>query len=540
MGPDWLAARATLAGRRSGRFVAGTVATFGVVMAVFFFVPMGSGSRATPASGGRDDTTSLLRRADSLHRAMARADSQYTAAIRASASIAAGSVGLTPVQRTKRDSLQFLATNLDGLIARAESAPVSASYRALVAAFALHGDTRTAKLIDSLNTLEAHIGLMRQGAGDPAYAALGARMNDVGVAIHAAAVHRRESLTRALSQFNTPSGGNAAPADTAAARAARDRARAGAIAGDSLLIVARGRNEAADRRSRAASDRANRRVPINALLFAAMVIVALVGFSFKLVAEVKSPTLAAPREAERVANAPVVAIVHETDREPRIGGSDPFRILYLGLTATGTRARTAVVTGDDRAVVATVAGRLALAAAVDERATLVVDTDAEGSAVAAYYGQRPDPGFSDVLAGVRPLREVTRRISAGDGLSISVIPGGTVRADTPGRENRESAEADFARFRAEYDFSVIVAPSESSLALAASFVEKAVVLLCVQVGHTPLSRLQAHAERIRGSGAILHGLAVWAAELPRLPERRELMMAKATATLARDPTPEGQ
>src|ERR1019366_8430412 len=227
-----------------------------------------------------------------------------------------------------------LAAELDGLIARAESAPVSASYRALVAAFALHGDTRTAKLIDSLNALEKRMARMPTNAADPAYAALGARMNDVGMAIRAAAGHRRESLARALSEFNAAPGRKVVSTDTAATRAARDRAHAAAIAGDSLLMAARGRNETADRSAHAAIERANRRVPIYALLFAAMVLVVLAGFSFKLFAEVSRPTLATPREAERVTGVPVRAIVREADREPHIGGIDPFRMLYLGLTAT--------------------------------------------------------------------------------------------------------------------------------------------------------------------------------------------------------------
>ena len=537
--PDWLGARALLAVRRSARFALGTVAIFGAVMVVLLFVPKGRGSRGAVASAVQEDTVSLLLRADSLHRAAARADSEHSAAVRGSQDPAGGTAGLTPSQRTKRDSLLFLTTELDGLIARAESAPVSASYHALVAAVALHGDTRTPRLIDSLDALEKRLALLSKNAADPTYAALGARMNDVGMAIRSAAVHRRESLTRVLAEFNAPPGRNTAPQDTAATHAVRDRTRAAAIAGDSLLFAARGRNEAVVRSARTASKRADRRVPINALLLAATVIVVVAGFSFKLVAEVNHPTLATPREAERVAGVPVRTVVRENDREPRIGGIDPFRMLYLGLTATGTRARTAVVTGDDRAIVTTIAGRLALAAAADERATLVMDADAEGSSVAAYYGQRPEPGLSDALAGARSLRDVTRQIEAGDGLSISVIPGGAIRAEEPNLAARESAHAEFVRFRPAFDFCVIVAPSESSLALACSLVEKPVTLLCVQVGTTGLLRLQAHAARIRDSAAALHGLVVWDAELPHLAPRSELM-TKATATLGRRPTPEEQ
>ena len=528
-----------LAGRRSGRFAVGTVATFVVAMVVFLFVPKGGGSRAATKPAAREDTASLLLHVDSLHRAAAGTDSQFAAAVRASGDLAGASIGLTPLQRTKRDSLLFLATELDGLIAQTESAPTPASYRALVAAAALHGDTRTARLIDSLGALEKRGALTPSGATDPAVAEINARMDDVGLAIRAAAGHRRESLARSLSEFEIPPKGHTESVDTVALRAARDRARLAAVAGDSLLNAVRVRNGAAGRNAGAATEGQGRRVPTTAFLTVAMVLVLLAGFSSNLVKEVKRPTVATPNEAERFSGAPVRVAVRDTDREPHIGGIDPFRMLYLALTATGTRARTVVVTGGDRAVAATVAGRLALAAAADGRTTLVVDADAEGSSVAGYYGQRPEPGFSDFLAGVRSLRDITGPIRAGDGVSIDVIPGGALRTDEPGRPAGASARGEFERFRSEHDFSVVVAPSEPSLSLVRSLVEKPVVLLCVTVGRTEISQLQGDTARIRETGATLHGLAVWVAELPRLPSRSELM-GRATATRERRPIPEGQ
>jgi Mrp family chromosome partitioning ATPase len=342
-----------------------------------------------------------------------------------------------------------------------------------------------------------------------------------------------------MSAFDAGASGNTAPIDTAGPRLVRDNARAAAAASDSALSMARRRNAASDQAVLTAKAQASRRVPPVAMLFAAMVLAMIAGFSFNLSVEISRPTLATPREAERVAHVPILAVARDADRVPRIGGIDPFRMLYLGLTATGTRTRTVAVSGDDRAVVATVAGRLSLAAAADARATLVVDADAEGSPVAGYYGESPEPGFSDALAGVRLWREVTRPIGASDGLSIDVIPGGAIRAEEPDGATKESARAEFARFRSEYDFCVIVAPSESSLALACSLVEKPVTVLCAEIGRTGLSRLQADATRIRESGAVLHGLAVWDAELPHLAPRSELM-AKTMAARARRPTPEGQ
>lgn len=538
---EWLGARAALAGQRSGRLAIGAIATFIVVVVVLFFVPVKSETqRKTAIPAVRTDTAVLLLRADSAHRAAAHADSQYTATVLASEYLGGEPTGLTPLQRSKRDSLQLLAGELDALLARATNAPISESYRALAAAAALHGDTRSARLTDSLTALEGRrSALAPTGGTDAPYSDLTTKVNEVGIAIRDAGVRRRASLARSISEVDATTAGAVAPIDTTAPRVARDNARAAAATIDSALAAARRGNAAAEQSAAVEAVQASRHVPPVAMLFAAMVLAMIAGFSLNLSAEIRNPSLAAPREAERIARAPILAVARDSDRVPRIGGIDPFRMLYLGLTATGTRTRTVAVTGDNRAVVATVAGRLALAAAADARATLVVDVDAEGSSVAGYYGERPEPGFSDALVGVRLWREVTRPIGASDGLSIDVTPGGAIRSEQPDVATKESARSEFARFRSEYDFCVMVAPSAASLVLACSLVEKPVTVLCAEIGRTALERLESDAAHVRDSGAQLHGLAIWDAELPELPQRSELM-TKNLAARVRRPTQEEQ
>ena len=479
-------------------------------------------------------------RSDSAHRRAAHADSQYSSTIFAAEYLGGDPASLSPVQRAKHDSLQLLATELDALIARAASAPLPEAYRALAAASALHGDTRATKFTDSLDALErVRAALSPTSGADLPHADVTASVNDVGAAIRDIAVRRRASLARTIADFDAAANGNAAPIDTTKPRIARDSARAASSAADSVLDAGRKLNAAADQRAAAAREKETRRVPPVAMLFAAMVLAMIAGFSFNLSAEIRKPTLASPREAERVARASILAVARDADRVPRIGGIDPFRMLYLGLTATGTRTRTVVISGDDRAVVATVAGRVALAAAADARATLVADLDAEGSAVAGYYGEPPEPGFSDALAGVRLWREVTRPIGASDGLSIDIIAAGAIRSEQQDRAAIATARDEFARFRSEYDFCVIVAPSERSLALACSLVDKPVTVLCAEIGRTPVATLHADATAVRSSGAKLHGLAIWDAELPQLATRGQLM-TKAMSARARRPTPEGK
>jgi Mrp family chromosome partitioning ATPase len=198
-------------------------------------------------------------------------------------------------------------------------------------------------------------------------------------------------------------------------------------------------------------------------------------------------------------------------------------MLYLGLTATGTRTRTVAISGDDRAVAATVSGRLARAAATDARATLLVDADAEGSSLAGYYNEPPEPGFSDAVAGVRLWREVARPIGASEKLAIDVVPAGSIRQGELDAATRDTARAEFARFRAEYDFCIAVAPTDAALDLLCALVDAPAVVLCTELGRTTLEGLRVSAARLRQIGAQVHGVVLWDADSPHVASRNSLM-----------------
>ena len=125
-----------------------------------------------------------------------------------------------------------------------------------------------------------------------------------------------------------------------------------------------------------------------------------------------------------------------------------------------------------------------------------------------------------------------------DGLSFDVIPAGAQWSRAPDEGTLLVARESFAAFRSAYEFVVIVAPSKDSLALACGLIEKPVAVLCAELGLTALAQLSADASRVRGSGAALHGLAIWAAELPPLALRSELT-AETKTSRARRPIPEG-
>jgi Mrp family chromosome partitioning ATPase len=519
---EWLGARAALAGRRIGRFALGAVVTFLVVLLVLLVIPqLGVPGLESPAPIATADTVPLLRAAADAQHLAALAESLHARAVRKAVEAGAGRV--LPSQQAAHDSLQSLLTELDSLLRRSANAPLPASYSALSNARALRREAREATLGDSLAALEKRrADLGPAGGRGQAFADLTAQMNDVGLAIRDVAEKRRAILARDLTGLQISSGSGDA-VDTAGARTARDSARAAAVTAGGRLAVARMRNAARARTQSAARDRANRRVPPIAMLAAATVLAVIIGFLVGLLTELGKPTIANAREAEGVAHCPVIAVVRDDPRTRPAEDIDPFRMLYLGLTATGVRMAAVVISGIERAVVATVAGRLGLAAAADASATLVVDADAEGSPVAGYYRRRPEPGLTDVAAGVRLWSEVVQPVDIRDSLAIDMVPGGSLRREIPDAAARDAGRKDFTRFREEYDFCIVVASSEAAVMRLSGLLDRPLVLLCAVVGRTTVASLAASTQRLRDVGASLHAVVLWDVDLPYIPHRSELM-----------------
>jgi Mrp family chromosome partitioning ATPase len=535
---EWLGARAALAVRRSGRFAIGAAVTFIVVLVALLFVPQLGGPAPLDIAVHvvRADTAQLVGALTDARSASARADAIYEAILTRADSDATGPIARVVPGQSERDSLGALASQLDTLLDRATKAPLPASYRSLAGARALRGDTHARRLDDSLAVLERKRGTLDPTSGaERAFADLAGRVNEVGRALRDIASRRRAGIENEIvARDAVENRTHVTDIDTAGSRAMRDSARMRVARADSALATARASNALADRKATAARERASRRVPPVAMLAAAAVLAVIIGFSMSLFAEIGRPTVATSPEAERAAEAPVLAIVRDRDRATR--ALDPFHLLYLGLTARGTRVRTIAIGGSDRAVVATVSGRLARAAAADERATLVVDMDADASPVAGYYLERPEPGLTDVMAGVRSWREVTRPVGASDGLAIDVVPAGSIRRGVPDAAAVRAARKEFAAFRAEYDLCIVVAPSVAARERLTALVEKPVVILCAEVARTTLALMRKSATEWRDAGAIVHGVTLWDGELPYITSRNELM-AKALRLRTRITTP---
>jgi len=187
-------------------------------------------------------------------------------------------------------------------------------------------------------------------------------------------------------------------------------------------------------------------------------------------------------------------------------GVDPFRMVYLALTASGTKERVVCVTGDEVTITVAVACRLAVSAAADERATLLVDLAPGVQGASAFLGWRDEPGFTEAIAGVRLWREVARPIGASEALSLEVIPAGSPRQDTEASVREDSARVEFERFLSEYDVIVLVAPNAVAFNCAMAVCAQPLTIVTAQVARTMLQRLEEDTGRLKASGARVHGI----------------------------------
>lgn len=547
-GAEWLSARAALAARRVRRFaLIWTAALSAAVILALLLPSTGEHTRQLEVGTLESLAAETLASGDALRSAqsdVARADSLLLALIGASEALPGAALSLAPADRMSYDSLARLASVLDAAIDRVERSPLPESWRALGEVRALRGGPRTTRLLDSLDAVVAARAALPQGPErERRFAELTTTMGEIGSAIAELAARRRAGLAQEMTAIEqrAATGGASAPAanaplvtDTLTAREQRDSARAALerrrLRHDSLNQALL----AADQRVRSPGG-SGRGISPALIVAAALVLGLVVIFGLALSREVNHPTLSHHREAERAVGAPVLATVRDAPADGparfRPTGIDPFRMLYLGLTATGTRTRTVIVTGDDPVISASVAGRLATAAAADHRATLVADLDVAQAGMARWFRERVEPGVMEGLAGVRLWREIARPVGASEGLSIEFIPAGAARDDIPPPESLGGAREEFARFRGEYDFAIIVAP-RSALPLARALVDTSPIVLCGVIAETAIDDMVAEAVAIRGLGARLHGIVLWDAPRPMLPTRSELasMVTRRPAT----------
>jgi Mrp family chromosome partitioning ATPase len=548
-----MAARARNALRRPVFIGAVSILTFIASLVALVVVPQQARRAAAqlrPVAAQRPDTEPTaaalaeaerqVRAADSTLLAARTQISQLVAATAAGTpdSLAAGVV-LTDSVRLHRDSLAAQVAQLGQLLTRADNAPLLGSYRALAEAPAMRGDARVRQLLDSLVEIERERESYNAVGGvDPVFVALTARANELGRAIEGMANARRTALRQQMAAL-TP----AAPtiADVMASRGIPDTleqiakassARTAAAGVADRLARERAELVRLDAREEKARELANLGASPPAMLAAALIFGAVIGFGFALVDEIRHPRIADAYEAERATGVRVLGVISPRPQSPERGrrssdrnappyidpGADGHQLIYLHVATAGSNVLMLTVTGDNPAVSAIVAINFAAIAADEARSTLLIDTDAGASTVAAALRFRSSQGLSGLVTQKLSWPEAVRSSRIGRDSAIDVVPSGP---DAPPFQAVSALlQSDASRLARRYDTIVLVSAAEQVLSGLPSVLPIPDVVYCVRAGQTPIAQLKRALDDIERTGGRIRGIVLWNAPDPVLSEVR--------------------
>lgn len=550
----WIAARARNALRRPLFISTVSVLTFAASLMALVIVPQQARKAAAamrPAAALRPDTEPTVAALTEAERQVAAADSAVvlsrnelsqlvaaTAAATATDTAVSGAM-LSAEARGRRDSLTEQVALLGRLISRSENAPLLGSYRALAQAAPMQGDSRVKALLDSLVEIERERdSYSAVGGVDPVFVALTARANEMGRNIEALADARRTAIRKELSALAPPAPVVSAAIasrplpDTLARVNERDAARAAAAGVASRLARERAELLALDAREERARELANVGASPSAMLAAALVFGAVIGFGVALFDEVRRPRIADGYEAERATGMRVLGEIRRLSPSPERGrrsvdrsgpsfldpGADGHQLIYLTIATAGASTVMLTVTGDSPAISAVVAINFAAIAADEARETLLVDTDGASSTVAAALRIRPSAGISGVAKGLADWPQVIRSAHLGRDRTIDVVPSG--EGVVPAEEINAVLRRDAATLSNRYDAIVVVSALDQVLSGVPAAMPVPDVLYCVRAGQTPIAELKRAIEAIEQSGAHTRGLVMWNAPDPVLADLR--------------------
>jgi hypothetical protein len=544
-----MAARARNALRRPIFIGAVSIVTFITSLVALVVVPQQarrSAAQLRPVAAQRPDTEPTVAALAEAARQVAAADSALVRARNALSQLIAATatapVGdtlttgelITGTTQTARDSLAAQSAQLSRLLARAENAPLLGSYRALAEAPPMRGDASVRQLLDSLVEIERERESYNAVGGvDPVFVALTARANELGRAIEAVAVARRAELRRQMAALAPPPDlSSRSIPDTLQLITTSNAARAAAGGVANRLARERAELLSLDEREARARDLANLGASPGAMLAAALIFGAVIGFGFALIDEIRHPRVADAYEVERATGLRVLGVISPLPPSPERGrrssdraappyidpGADGHQLIYLHIAAAGANVLMLTITGDNPAVSAVVGINFAAIAADEARSTLLIDTDAAASTVATALRLRASDGVSGLVSERVSWPEAARPVRIGRESSIDVVPTGP---DAPPFQAVSALlQNDAVRLARRYDTIVIVSASEQVVNGLPSVLPIPDVIYCVRTGQTPIAQLRRALEDTERTGGRIRGIVLWNAPDPILAEVR--------------------
>ena len=535
---QWINARARNVLRRPLRIAVIGLIVFVVTLVTLVAIPrqvQRAAAVVAPAPSEWRDTAGLIVAADQDRARLDSAEASLGAirALLARPAPAPAVDSMPPETLIKRDSLAASVTTLARLITRVEQSPLAASYRALADAPSLRNEPSVRALVDSLVDVERERDAFGAVGGiDPNYVALTARATEIGHAIQEIADVKRAQLQREAEALTpAPPPPVARPAiDTLRRVARRDSVRAMLAARTRLLDDARRTNAAVERRAERARELANVSAPPLALLAASLVLGVAAGFAGTLLGEARRPRVADVREAERATGLRVLAYMQpyepppervrrRADRElpPLLEpGADGYRFLYLQLSGMMPGSWVITVAGQDSSLAAVIAANVTALAALDARASVLIDADPAGCA-AGVMRIAPGPGVGEIARGELAWSEAPVTQLVGRDRAADIVPAGR-RADPA--EIAAALAREAPRLARRYD-SVVVTSGLTSL-LAAPVLAIPRIIIVARAGVTVVTELTRDVSALRANGAQLLGLVLWDRDEPHVPTREEL------------------
>jgi hypothetical protein len=413
----------------------------------------------------------------------------------------------------------------------------------------MQADVRVKQLLDSLVEIERERDSYNAVGGvDPVFVALTARANELGHSIEVLADARRAATQRAIDSLAPPPPAVAAITtaplpDTIARLKAADTARTVAAAVAARLAQERAELRALDAREARARELANVGASPPAMLAAALVFGAMLGFGAALFDEVRRPRVANAYEIERATGMRVLGVIKPLPRSPERGrrasdregppyidpGADGHQLIYLSVASAGANVVMVSITGDNPAVSAVVAINFAAIAAQEARDTLLIDTDTASSPVASALRLPASAGMRGLVDGSVGWPDATRVTRIGRDRTIDVVPSGHGELPIDGAVTL--LQRDAARLARRYDAVVMAAAPEQVAAGLAAALPIPDVVFCARAGQTPVAELKKRVEEIARGGGTIRGVVLWDAPDPVLYE------VKPAERTEREPVP---